>query len=68
MTHTRTFVYPRAFTGYRPAPPQEYYAQGAANPPAEPQYEGVIFSDGTVCIRWVTEFRSHSDRARGITP
>ncbi len=62
MTHTQTYtyVYPRGFIGYRPSPPAEYYRQGAANPPGEPQYEGVIFSDGTVCIRWMTEHRSHS--------
>jgi len=26
----------------------------------EPQYEGVIWSDGTVTIRWLTPLRSHS--------
>ena len=62
MTHsyTRTFTYPRTFTCYRPTPPPEYYEQGAANPPDEPQFEGVIFSDGTVVLRWLTEYRSHS--------
>jgi hypothetical protein len=59
-TRTRTYVFPRGFTGYRPNPPAEYRAQGAANAPDEPQYEGVIFSDGTVCVRWLTEYRSHS--------
>ena len=29
------------FTCYRPAPPESYYAQGAANPPDEPQFDGV---------------------------
>lgn len=48
------------FIGYRPAPPSEYYDKGTANPPDQPQYEGVQFSDGTVVIRWVTQFRSHS--------
>jgi hypothetical protein len=24
------------------------------------QFEGVVFSDGTVCLRWMTEHRSHS--------
>jgi hypothetical protein len=28
--------------------------------PDEPQYEGVIFSDGTVAVRWLTENPSHS--------
>ena len=31
-----------------------------ANPPSEPQYEGVIFSDGTVAIRWLTLKKSTS--------
>ncbi len=48
------------FIGYRPNPPKDYQEKGAANPPEEPQYEGVVFSDGTVAIRWLTEFRSHS--------
>ena len=30
------------------------------NPDNEPQYEGVIFSDGTVTIRWLTPCKSHS--------
>jgi hypothetical protein len=50
----------KRFTCYRPALPEEYYAQGAANPPDEPQFEGVVFSDGTVAVRWLTKFRSHS--------
>jgi hypothetical protein len=50
----------KTFIGYRPSPPPEYYENGSANPPDEPQYEGVVFSDGTVCIRWLTEFQSHS--------
>lgn len=50
----------KRFIGYRPAPPKEYYEQGAANAPDEPQYEGVIFSDGTVAVRWLTKFASHS--------
>lgn len=50
----------RRFIGYRRIPPEEYLKQGRANPPDEPQYEGVVFSDGTVCIRWVTEHKSHS--------
>lgn len=50
----------RTFTGYRPSPPAGYIEQGAANQPDEPQYEGVLFSDGTVCIRWATAYRSHS--------
>jgi len=50
----------KVFRGFRPQPPPEYYQQGAANPPDEPQYEGIVFSDGTVCVRWLTQYRSHS--------
>ena len=50
----------RRFRVYRPHPPEDYYASGAANPPEDVQFEGVVFSDGTVCVRWLTEYRSHS--------
>lgn len=50
----------KRFRCYRPNPPEEYYEQGAANPPEDVQYEGVVFSDGTVAIRWLTEYRSTS--------
>jgi hypothetical protein len=50
----------RTFTGTRPAPPEEYAEKGITNSGTKPDYEGVIFSDGTVVIRWMTEFRSHS--------
>jgi hypothetical protein len=51
---------PRVFAGYRPEPPQEYRDKGITNAGGEADYEGVIFSDGTVVIRWLSEFRSHS--------
>jgi hypothetical protein len=60
VTHTRTYTYPRTFTGYRPEPPQEYIEKGITNAGVIADYEGVIFSDGTIVIRWLTEFRSHS--------
>lgn len=62
MTHavTRTFTYPRGFAGYRPSPPPEYADKGITNSGRTADYEGVIFSDGAVVIRWLTEFRSHS--------
>lgn len=60
MTHTRTITYPRVFAGYRPTPPAEYIDKKITNAGAEADYEGVIFSDGTVVLRWLTEFRSHS--------
>ena len=50
----------RRFQVYRPHPPEEYFGQGAANASDEVQFEGVVFSDGTVVVRWLTEFRSHS--------
>lgn len=48
------------FICYRENPPEGYRDQGAANPPKEPQFEGVLFSDGTVVLRWLTDYRSHS--------
>ena len=50
----------KRFRVYRPSPPKEYYEQGTANAPDEVQFEGVVFSDGTVCLRWLTEYSSHS--------
>ena len=50
----------RRFEVYRPAPPEAYFAAGRANPPDQVQYEGVVFTDGRVTVRWLTEFRSHS--------
>jgi len=50
----------RTFTCYRPNPPAEYFGQGAANAPDQPQFQGVIFDDGTVVLRWMTLFKSHS--------
>jgi hypothetical protein len=49
-----------AFKGYRPAPPAEYAEKGITNSGDEPDYEGYIFSDGTVAVRWLTQFRSVS--------
>ena len=50
----------RRFRVFRPNPPEGYRESGTANPPDEPQFEGVVFSDGTVCVRWLTAYRSHS--------
>lgn len=60
MTYTRTYTYPRSFAGYRPEPPPEYEAAGITNSGHSPDYEGAIFSDGTVVLRWCTQFKSHS--------
>lgn len=50
----------RTFTGYRPNPPQEYREKEITNSGKSADYQGVIFDDGTVVIRWMTEYRSHS--------
>lgn len=50
----------RCFRVYRQAPPERYRTDGYANAPDEPQFEGVVFTDGTVCVRWLTQYRSHS--------
>lgn len=50
----------RVFRGYRPQPPQEYAGKGITNSGETPDYEGVVFADGTVVVRWLTEYRSHS--------
>lgn len=50
----------KRFICYRENPPPGYYDLGVANPPEVPQFEGVEFSDGTVCLRWMTLYRSHS--------
>lgn len=50
----------RTFVGYRPQPPAEYVNKGITNGGWTPDYEGVIFSDGTVVLRWLTAFKSHS--------
>lgn len=50
----------RRFEGYRPNPPTEYQDKGITNSGVTKDYEGVVFSDGTVVIRWCTEYRSHS--------
>lgn len=44
----------KRFRCYRTDPPADYLATGAAVPADLPQFEGVVFSDGTVCLRWMT--------------
>ena len=51
----------KRFECYRPNPPAEYETAGAANPPGEVQFEGVVWSDGTVSVRWMTQYRSFSN-------
>lgn len=50
----------KRFIGYRPQPPAEYLANGTAAPPDQPQYEGVVFTDGSVALRWRTDYKSTS--------
>jgi len=50
----------RIFAGFRPNPPEEYADKGITNTGNSADYEGVIFGDGTVVIRWCTKYRSHS--------
>lgn len=49
-----------SFKGYRPNPPAGYAEKGTTNSGETPDYEGYIFSDGMVAVRWLTTFRSVS--------
>lgn len=51
---------PCMFRGYRPYPPASYVEKGISQGGLKPDYEGAVYSDGTVVIRWLTDFRSHS--------
>jgi hypothetical protein len=44
----------RTFTVFRPSIPEGTHDVNQANPPDKPQFEGVIFTDGTCAIRWLT--------------
>lgn len=44
----------RRFVMYRRAVPSETHNADQANPPDQVQFEGVVFRDGTVAIRWRT--------------
>ncbi len=50
----------RTFTVYQKSPPTEYTAEGRANPPDQPQFQGVVFDDGSVAVCWLTAFPSIS--------
>jgi hypothetical protein len=45
---------------YRRNVPDETHDENQKNAPDEPQYEGVVFSDGRVAVRWLTAVRSVS--------
>ena len=48
----------KVFRGIRKDAPKEYIEKGITNGPDKPDYEGIIFEDGTVALRWLT--KSHS--------
>ncbi len=49
------------FTMYRRGQMPDTHTPGVHYAPRDdPQFEGVIFSDGTVCLRWLTLVGSHS--------
>lgn len=50
----------KRFTMYRKATPTETHNSDQVNPPDQPQFEGVVFSDGYVAMRWLTAKRSVS--------
>lgn len=50
----------KRFTMYRRGDISETHNDLQRNAPDVPQYEGVIFTDGTVAIRWLTPLRSTS--------
>lgn len=49
----------RTFTMYRPNAPETHTAD-QKNAPDEPQFQGVVFDDGTVAVRWMTAKKSTS--------
>jgi hypothetical protein len=51
----------KRFTAYRRAISQrDTHNHYQKNPDDEPQFEGVIWTDGTVTLRWLTACTSHS--------
>lgn len=48
------------FTAYRSRINEYAHTQYQKNDPEEPQYEGIVFSDGTCVIRWLTAVGSTS--------
>lgn len=50
----------KRFKVYRRGDLSETHNNGLQGPRDLPQYEGIQFTDGTVVIRWRTEFRSTS--------
>lgn len=50
----------RRFVVFRRGDLSETHNENQVNPPDQPQYEGVVFSDGTTVVRWLTAKRSTS--------
>jgi len=50
----------RNFQVYRPNQPEGREEDGTGVAPGEVAFEGTIFSDGTVVVRWRTDFKSTS--------
>lgn len=50
----------RRFTMYRRGDISATHNEFQKAPPDQPQYEGVMFSDGTCVIRWCTPLKSTS--------
>ena len=50
----------RRFTMYRRAVPTETHNEDQRGSPDAPQFEGVVFTDGSCAIRWCTAVRSTS--------
>ncbi len=48
----------RRFTMYRRGDLSATHSPETVNVPDQPQFEGVVFSDGRVAIRWLTALRS----------
>lgn len=50
----------KTFTMFRHAVPDATHNANQKNAPDEPQFEGIVFSDGRVAVRWLTAKRSVS--------
>ena len=50
----------KLFTMYRRAVPADTHDENQHNAPDEPQFQGVVFDDGRVAVRWLTAKRSTS--------
>lgn len=50
----------KLFTMYRRNVPATTHDENQRNAPDEPQFQGVVFDDGRVAIRWLTAKRSVS--------